>query len=240
MYKVSLQFITLINYDMKKITILIPTYERSDALTTTLTSLIGQTSQDFDIVIANQSEKNLSDSAALRAIFRILRFHNHDVTVYKNLPRKGMAQQRQFLLNRSKSIYSLFLDDDLFLEPFVVQKMINAIEEEQCGFVGQAPIGLSFVHDIRPQEQQITFWETKVKPEKITPHGKGWNRHILHNAANVLHIAQSLQITKNNPRKYKVAWVGGCVLYNTQKLREIGGFSFWKKLPVKHCGEDVL
>jgi hypothetical protein len=29
-------------------------------------------------------------------------------------------------------------------------------------------------------------------------------------------------------------------MYNTEKLRYVGGFSFWKDLPEQHCGEDVL
>ena len=29
-------------------------------------------------------------------------------------------------------------------------------------------------------------------------------------------------------------------MYDTVKLREIGGYSFWQKLPINHCGEDVL
>jgi hypothetical protein len=37
-----------------------------------------------------------------------------------------------------------------------------------------------------------------------------------------------------------VAWVGGCVLYDTDKLRAAGGFSFWQDLPPRHAGEDVL
>ena len=29
-------------------------------------------------------------------------------------------------------------------------------------------------------------------------------------------------------------------MYDTAKLRDIGGYLFWKQLPVEHCGEDVL
>ena len=29
-------------------------------------------------------------------------------------------------------------------------------------------------------------------------------------------------------------------MYDTKKLRETGGFSFWEQLPLEHCGEDVL
>ena len=41
-------------------------------------------------------------------------------------------------------------------------------------------------------------------------------------------------------RRYKVAWIASCVLYDRLKLLEIGGFSFWPRLPRYHSGEDVL
>ena len=37
-----------------------------------------------------------------------------------------------------------------------------------------------------------------------------------------------------------MAWVGGCVLYDTAKLRATGGFEFWRDVPKEHAGEDVL
>jgi hypothetical protein len=36
------------------------------------------------------------------------------------------------------------------------------------------------------------------------------------------------------------AWIGGCVLYDSARLRAAGGFGFWRELPPEHCGEDVL
>lgn len=29
-------------------------------------------------------------------------------------------------------------------------------------------------------------------------------------------------------------------MYDTPKLRELGGYLFWQELPPEHCGEDVL
>jgi len=29
-------------------------------------------------------------------------------------------------------------------------------------------------------------------------------------------------------------------MYDTDKLRDCGGFNFWRELPTEHCGEDVL
>lgn len=40
-------------------------------------------------------------------------------------------------------------------------------------------------------------------------------------------------------RAYKIAWIGGCVLYDRAALVEAGGFDFWQRLPADHAGEDV-
>jgi hypothetical protein len=170
----------------------------------------------------------------------VLQAHGHEVQILKHLPRRGMAEQRQFLLDQVRAPYALFLDDDLILEPWLIQNMLAALREEKIGFVGSAVIGLSFINDVRPHQQAIEFWEGPVQPETIVPNGHGWDRWMLHNAANIYHIQQRLGIGPNAPRKYKVAWVGACAMYDTAKLREVGGYSFWQELPPEHAGEDVL
>jgi hypothetical protein len=99
---------------------------------------------------------------------------------------------------------------------------------------------LSFIDDVRLHEQGIEFWEGPVEPETVVPNGPGWERWKLHNAANLYHIQRRLGIQPDRPRKYKVAWVGACTMYDTEKLRDVGGYDFWKELPSEHAGEDVL
>ena len=224
-----------------KVDILIPTYCRPAALAVTLTSLLAQTFHDFRVVISDQTEdSNPVPTKEVQAVLRVLQAHGHVVEIHKHLPRRGMAEQRQFLLEQATAPYALFIDDDLILESYVVAQMLKAIQEEGCGFVGSAVIGLSFIDDIRPHEQAIEFWEESVQPEVVKPNTQEWERWRLHNAANLYHLQQRLGLTPDNQRKYRVAWVGGCVLYDTTKLRQIGGFSFWENLPLEHCGEDVL
>jgi len=114
------------------------------------------------------------------------------------------------------------------------------LETKNIGFVGCAVIGLSYKNDIRPHQHDIEFWEGGITPETIIPKSSQWERYKLHNAANIYHVEQKFNATPDNPIPYKIAWIGGCVMYETEKLREVGGFSFWKDLPEKHCGEDVL
>jgi hypothetical protein len=59
-------------------------------------------------------------------------------------------------------------------------------------------------------------------------------------AANLWHVQERLGIPRDEAKVYKVAWVGGCVLYDTEKLRSVGGFNFWRELPPAHVGEDAL
>jgi glycosyltransferase involved in cell wall biosynthesis len=226
---------------MKSTTVLIPTYNRPDALAVTLTSLCFQDDKDFDIVISDQSQENtVFNNAAVSTAIRVLETRGHAVRIFRNLPAKGMAQQRQFLLDHSNTRFSLFIDDDLILESFVIRNMKNTLVLEDCGYVGCAVIGLSFRDDVRPHEQEIELWKEKVKPETIIPNGLQWTRYKVHNAANIYHIAQNLNAHPDHPLLYKVAWVGGCTMYNTERLKEVGGFNFWMELPEKHCGEDVL
>jgi GT2 family glycosyltransferase len=226
---------------MTTIDILIPTYRRPTALAVTLTSLIAQSYKDFRVIISDQTEEsNPLDVGEVQAVLRLLSAQGHIVQTHKHLPRRGIAEHRQFLLDQVTAPYALYLDDDLILTATVVQQMLRAIQEEQCGFVGSALIGLSFLDDVRPHEQAIEFWDEPVQPELVRPKTREWERWRLHNAANIYHIQQKLGLTPENQRKYHVAWVGGCVMYDTQKLRSIGGFSFWEDLPEHHCGEDVL
>lgn len=221
--------------------VLIPTFCRPQALAITLTSLVAQTFRAFSVTIADQTEDYDIDACGeVKAVISVLRAHGHPVNVIKNLPRRGMAHQRQFLLGQVSAPYALFLDDDVLMESYVIANMVQAVQEEACGFVGSALIGLKYVEDIRPHQQMIEFWNGPVTPETVRPGMPAWERYQLHNAANLYHVAQQLNLTPEKPHRYKVAWVGGCVLYDAEKLRQVGGFSFWRDLPASHAGEDVL
>lgn len=222
-----------------EVDVLIPTCERPAALAATLTSLFAQTLR-LRIVISDQGENQPVDqSGEVRAVLRTLRARGHDVEVHRHLPRRGLAEQRDFLLGQAQAPFVLFIDDDVVLEPDLVERMLAAIREQQCGFVGSAVIGLSHAGDVRPEEEAIEFWEDRVKPERVTPESAAWQRHHLHSAANLYHVQTRLGLDRKRQRLYKVAWVGGCVLFDTEKLRASGGFDFWPRLGMDHCGEDV-
>jgi GT2 family glycosyltransferase len=221
--------------------VLIPTFGRPAALAVTLAALCGQTYRDFRVVISDQHETaNAADAFEVKAVTRVLRTRGHAVEIHKHLPRLGMAEQRQFLLECTRAAYALFLDDDVIIEPDLLRRLMLGLRRARCGFIGSAVIGLSYVGDIRPHEEAIEFWNGPIEPEEVRPGSPQWQRHRLHSAANLYHVARRLHLTPVSERLYRVAWVGGCVLYDTAKLRASGGFEFWRDLPRNHCGEDVL
>lgn len=223
------------------IDVLVPTCDRPAALAVTLATLGSQDWPLLRIVVSDQTE---GDSALARpevvAVLRYLRARGRKLLAWHHLPRRGMAEQRAFLLAQARSRYCLFVDDDVILEPDLVSRLHQTIAEHGCGFVGSAVHGLSYQGQIRPDEERVEFWEGRVEPERLSPGGAQWQRHRLHSAANLFHVQSRMRLTGEAPRVYRVAWIGGCVLFDTAKLRAAGGFDFWPRLPPDHCGEDVV
>ncbi len=223
------------------IDVLIPTCNRACALAVTLTALSAQKFRRFRIIVSDQSDApGALASAEVAAVLRYLGAAEIDVVAMRHLPRHGMAEQRAFLLSRSEAPYCLFLDDDVIVEPDLLERLYQAMRAQQCGFVGSALHGLSHVTDRRPHQQHIELWESTVEPEQVAPGTAAWERHHLHSAANLFHVQQNLALERHETRCYRVAWIGGCVLFDSDKLRAAGGFDFWRQLPPEHCGEDVL
>ena len=226
---------------MALVDVLIPTYRRKTGLAVVLTSLLGQTFTDFDVIVSDQTEDDAYlESIEIQTLVRALRWHGHQVALHRHRPRRGMAEQRQFLLAQSRAPFVHYLDDDVLLDPPVMERMLGVLQEEGCGFVGCPATGLGYLDDVRPHQQNIELWTGPVRPEPFTPDAIPWERHLVNNAANPLHLEQRLA-RDGRVVRYKVAWVGGAnVLYDRAKLLDVGGFSWWHRLPPEHAGEEVV
>lgn len=224
---------------MARVSVLIPTYERPESLVMTLSGVAAQTLTDLQVVVSSQGRYRAEDFPVARALERVIGGRGGTVEWHHREPR-GIAEQRDFLLSRAEADPVLFLDDDIFMEPFVIQRLLSVLEAEKCGFAGAFPAGLTFVNDVRPDQQKIELWEGPVRPEVIEKDGPGWERWHLHRAANLHHVAQKIELPPEGFLRYKVAWISACVLYSKEKLLEVGGFSFWRELPRYHKAEDIV
>ena len=223
---------------MAAVDVLLPTYERRESFLATLAGVAGQSLSDLRVIVADQSTRPVEESGTARALARVIRARGGSVEWHHRKERRGIAEQRHFLLKSAEAPYVLYLDDDVFMEPWVVGRLVETLSAEGCGFVGAFPAGLTFADDVRPEQQVVEPWEGPVRPEVVEPDTPGWERWNLHRAANVYHAALGLR--PGETLRYKVAWVAACILYDREKLLEVGGFSFWERLPRYPKGEEIL
>ena len=222
--------------------VLVPTSGRPGALAVTLTALACQSVRDLRVVVSDQTEGAPSyEDPVVRAVLRVLEHHGTAVALHQHLPRRGVAEQRAFLLAQATADRVLFLDDDVLLEPDAVATMCEALAQTGAGFVAMAMQGLSHVGDVRPHEHAAyEEWDGPVAPERVRKDTPGWERWRLHNAANLVHVDRALGPHPRGWRAYRVAWAAGCVLFDRAALVDAGGFDFWVDLPPASAGEDVV
>ena len=221
-----------------RVDVLLPTCDRLQSLVMTLSGVASQSVRDACVIVADQGREPAASDPVVKSLFRLIEARGGGVEYCPRKPVRGIAEQRQFLLDRATSDAVLYLDDDVLMEPWVVERMLETLQAERCGFVGAFPAGLSFLEDRRPEQEAIEYWEGPVQPEAIDPSTPQWERWQLHRAANLHHAAERLPA--GEWRRYKVAWVASCVLYDRRKLLDVGGFLFWRRLPRYHSGEEVL
>jgi GT2 family glycosyltransferase len=225
---------------MPRVDVLIPTCGRKTALAVTLAGLLAQTYEDFDLTIADQTaEAPYLEDGELRTLCRALELRGHAVRRLVNLPRRGMAQQRHFLLQQARAPLVHYLDDDVLLGPTMLERMVRVIEEEGCGFVGAAVSGLRHLGDDLPADLPFEPWQGPVRPEPHTWEAVPWPRYRLHIRDHPLLLSRR-HAADGRTVRYKVAWVGANVVYDRAKLESVGGFSWWERLPPNHSGEEVL
>lgn len=224
---------------MAAVDVLLPTCNRHASLVMTLSGLAVQSLCDLRVIVADQSEKPGHDDAVVQSLLRVIEARGGEVEWHdRRAVDKGIAEQRDFLLRQATSEAVLYLDDDVLMEAWVVERLLYTLREQGCGFVGAFPAGLSYLGDVRPQQQIVDYFEGPVRAEAVEPGTPEWARWNLHRAANLYHVSRRLRVGEF--RLYKVAWIASCVMYDRAKLLEVGGFSFWSRLPRYHSGEEAL
>ena len=223
---------------MATVDVLLPTYNRLNSLIMTLSGVAAQTLTDLRVIVADQSQQPIEREQVIQTLRRVIEARGGSVEWHTRQQINGIVEQRDFLLKQATADSVLYLDDDVFMEAWVIERLLETLKAQQCGFVGAFPAGLSHRDDIRPEQHIVEYWDGPVQPEIVEPDSLQWERWQLHRAANLYHVSQSL--SPGETRLYKVAWIASCILYDRAKLEQVGGFSFWPRLPRYHSGEEVL
>lgn len=223
---------------MASVDVLLPTCNRLTSLIMTMAGLAAQTLTDMRVIVSDQSAYPVDKEPVFQTLSRVIEARGGLMEYHYRMPSRGIAEQRDFLLKQATADAVLYLDDDVLMEPWVMEKLLRTLREQRCAFVGAFPAGLTFRDDVRPQQQVLDLWDGPVRPEVVEPGSREWERWNLHRAANLWHAQKTLE--PGEFRLYKVAWVASCIMYDRRMLEEVGGFSFWDRLPRYHSGEEVL
>ncbi|MFB6089005.1 MAG: glycosyltransferase family 2 protein [Candidatus Aenigmatarchaeota archaeon] len=130
----------------ERITVAIPTYNRSIELTNLLISLIGQSYQNFDVVIYDDSETPTQKYPYFLSALRHLEKTKHKV-VYKwglqDNQRKGVAFARNQTTKLADTEYIVRIDDDSILDKNYLLELVEAMRkmEEKHGVDSVAAVG---------------------------------------------------------------------------------------------------
>jgi glycosyltransferase involved in cell wall biosynthesis len=102
-----------------------------------LVSLAMQTCQDFSVYIRDEGLRDIFADKNLRLILNLLQQKNIPIHYNRTQERKGAAFARRSLFESIRDeTFVLWLDDDMVIEPDVLQHLISEIQADQSvGFV---------------------------------------------------------------------------------------------------------
>ena len=222
---------------MATVDILFPTHNRLPSLILTLAGIAEQSLPDLRVIIADASDALVEREPEVQMLVRLIAARGGAVECQHRAAGRGVAEQCDFLLQQARANSVLFLDDDVFMEPWVVARLRKTLRHDGCGFVGAFPSSLSGCADGGP-DCDVAYWEGSVRPEVICPGTEEWARAQLHQADYLDSVRRRLPAGES--RRYKVAWVGSCVMYDRARLLEVGGFSFWPRLAPDAGAPEML
>jgi hypothetical protein len=207
--------------DLPIVDVLIPTTGPPASLGATLSSLVNQRYPSFR-VMATWPPLDEADEPELSGLVRLLETGGHPVRFVDARAPTRDGGRVQALLDLVAAEYVFVVDDGIFLEADLLGRLVGGLRASGGALLGSSVVDLRFRDEHRPDEEVIEFWDGPVRPEEIGADSRAWARRKVHRGANMQHLRERLPRTRD--RLYHVADIGGCVLYDTAKLRSVGGF----------------
>ena len=144
---------------MEKINILMATYNGRKYLKKQIDSILNQTYSDFRLLI--------SDDASTDSTLKILEEYEKKDSrgeIYSHETKLGVVANFEFLINKVRSEYFMFADQDDLWEPDKIEKSLKKLEETGSDLVYT---DLEVVDD-KLNQIEPSFWKQKGFYDKIT------------------------------------------------------------------------
>jgi len=104
------------------ISIIIPHYNRSDIINETLLSISNQTSSNYECIVVDDG----SDNIHYCEVERLIKSHDNIIFIKRTGKLKGANSCRNQGARLAKGNYVMFLDSDDLLDPFCIEKRLEA------------------------------------------------------------------------------------------------------------------
>lgn len=132
------------------LSIIVPVYNNADYLRQTLTTILNQTYQDFELLLVDDGSTDDSLTICKKAATRDRRIR---VMEKEN---GGVSSARNYGLEAAKGHYIAFVDGDDCLDADMYEQMIAVLQREQADFVNCRVIKENIFHPIMYQDCEVT------------------------------------------------------------------------------------
>lgn len=138
-----------------KVSIVTPLYNLENYIAECIESVIAQTYNDFEMIIVDDSSSDRGPEIAEMYVKK-----DHRIKLLRNSKNSGPAVTRNLGIKQATGRYITFLDGDDIWYPQMLQKSIDTIREEKCGFV--------FASYRRYDENLEPLLSDFIVPERVT------------------------------------------------------------------------
>ncbi len=155
------------------VSVLIPTFNRSQSLYEALDSVFGQSYKNLQVIVVNDGGEDVSD---------VIDFFNESRLVYINRKEnRGKAFSLNEALREAEGKYIAYLDDDDLYYPFHIETLVNALENETDCRVAYSDLYKTYCKVFPDGSRQIL--------SKVVEVSRDFDRFLMLNFNHVLHVS---------------------------------------------------
>lgn len=163
---------------MKKVTIVIPTYNREELVQKTLGSLEKQTypKNKFEVIVVDDGSADNTE----RVVKEIIKRKKLDISYFKQ-ENKGPAAARNIGIKKAKGEFIYFVDDDIELSPTCLAEHMRSHEKQDVAVLGYTVWSdnievTDFMHFVAPNG--FLFNYASIKHPQNCGYGCFWTNNI--------------------------------------------------------------
>jgi len=117
---------------MPKVSVIIPTYNAKETIEKTVSSVLHQTEQNFEIIIVDDVSKDNT-----YAILKHIAKQDSRISVFENERNSKSAYTRNVAISKAQGTFIMQLDDDDYCDPTRMQQQVDFLESHpDIDFVG--------------------------------------------------------------------------------------------------------